>query len=78
MTAINTMAGTPKPLPIRTEALLQMLEDDEQVGVCTECGVIAQNVEPDAEDYRCPECGARRAGPRKPSAANGPRERTTR
>lgn len=47
-----------KPLPIRAEALLQLLEDDEQVGVCTECGAIAQNVEPDAENYHCPECGA--------------------
>lgn len=40
-------------------ALLEMYECGEDVGVCTECGEIAQNVEPDATNYVCEACGAR-------------------
>lgn len=30
---------------------------DNYNGICTECGAIADNVEPDAEGYECESCG---------------------
>lgn len=31
--------------------------EDEYTGFCIACGGMAWGVEPDAEDYRCDECG---------------------
>lgn len=41
----------------RMEELAQMMECDE--GGCTTCGAIQGGCEPDAENYRCEECGNR-------------------
>ena len=37
------------------EEIEDMLESNE--GICTECGAIRSCVEPDAEGYKCEECG---------------------
>ena len=31
---------------------------EESLGICLQCGAIQSGVEPDAENYRCEECGA--------------------
>lgn len=36
---------------------LEELEADENMGVCIECGNRQDGVEPDAEKYRCDDCG---------------------
>ena len=35
-----------------------ILETDQLVGICRACGAETEPVEPDVEDYECPECGA--------------------
>jgi hypothetical protein len=63
---VTYQAKTPKakaaPLKTRTslidfEALLDAHQSGEQVGACTECGHIQDGVEPDAQGYRCENCG---------------------
>ena len=43
---------------IDLDALRIDIEEDANVGHCTECGAQQDCVEPDAERYCCDECGA--------------------
>lgn len=47
------------PIPQLTVEMFHDLQDGH--GVCTECNFISRGeygyVEPDAENYKCPECG---------------------
>lgn len=36
---------------------VECMEDDQMVGICAECGATKDNVEPDAGQYKCDECG---------------------
>ena len=38
---------------------LRAVENDDLVGFCTKCGAEKQNVEPDAQEYECDDCGER-------------------
>ena len=38
--------------------ILAAAQRDEHEGFCTACGADADGVEPDAQNYRCEECGA--------------------
>ena len=44
------------------DAIVEMIEEcsDEYLGLCIECGEIAEGVEPDARGYQC-ECCSRPA-----------------
>lgn len=41
------------------EELQEMMDNGIAVGTCSECGA-QSNVEPDASDYDCHECGAKK------------------
>jgi hypothetical protein len=45
---------------ITTERLTEMIERDDCEGICTACGEDAYGVEPDARNYACECCGARK------------------
>ena len=38
--------------------LLEIIENDSDTGFCLACGEFVDGVEPDAERYDCPHCGA--------------------
>lgn len=40
------------------DAILKACTEDYGTGFCLACGAQADNVEPDAENYRCESCGA--------------------
>ena len=46
---------------ISVETLLSLIEEAEcsgrDGGICTACGIDVDGVEPDARNYRCPDCG---------------------
>ena len=42
---------------ISVEQLEATLFSDDMEGICIECGAYESPVEPDAENYPCPECG---------------------
>lgn len=44
--------------PITLERILELCEQDENIGICRQCGAEQSNVEPDASNTRCEECGA--------------------
>lgn len=44
---------------INADEILELLEADDNLGICLSCGAVAEGVEPDAEHYRCEECGER-------------------
>lgn len=33
------------------------LEQDDNIGFCTSCGELHSNIEPDARNYKCSNCG---------------------
>lgn len=41
------------------EAVMATLEADENAGFCIACGARCDNVEPDACNYECEDCGER-------------------
>jgi len=43
---------------IDTEVLIRLIQEDDNLGLCTACGEEASQVEPDAEGYKCESCGA--------------------
>jgi Zn finger protein HypA/HybF involved in hydrogenase expression len=45
------------PKEILAERILQAIAADDNIGFCKECGAEKSNVEPDAVDYACEECG---------------------
>lgn len=36
--------------------ILDMVEEDDDLGVCLSCGAEAYEVEPDGREYECAEC----------------------
>ena len=42
---------------IDSDALIEMLERDDNEGFCIACGEEAYGVEPDARKYECESCG---------------------
>jgi DNA-directed RNA polymerase subunit RPC12/RpoP len=38
--------------------VMSAIENEEYMGFCVDCGAEAYNVEPDAREYECEECGA--------------------
>jgi Zn finger protein HypA/HybF involved in hydrogenase expression len=43
---------------ITGERVTEMVERDDNEGICTACGEDASGVEPDARNYECETCGA--------------------
>ena len=39
------------------ELALELVEDDSNQGICTDCGAVKDCVEPDADNYECDDCG---------------------
>lgn len=42
------------------EQAMCILEDDSNEGICLDCGNVQDSVEPDACDYKCEDCGAKK------------------
>lgn len=45
---------------ITIEQIVEAIESGEYVGFCIACGAEAYGVEPDAREYACEECGAKK------------------
>lgn len=45
------------PTKIPIERLMELVESDENIGVCTNCSNEQEGVEPDAREYCCMKCG---------------------
>ena len=45
------------PSTITFERLRELMEEDDNTGICTECGEEQSCVEPDARGYTCECCG---------------------
>lgn len=45
---------------VTEDRVCDMVERDDNEGICLECGSDADGVEPDARGYRCTECNAMR------------------
>lgn len=45
-------------MKVDMELVMELVENDDNEGICTECGEIAYGVEPDARNYECESCGA--------------------
>jgi hypothetical protein len=43
---------------ITLDRIMEMLERDDNEGICLACGEDAYGVEPDARGYECESCGA--------------------
>lgn len=41
---------------ITLDRILELVESDENLGICGACGADAMNVEPDARKYPCESC----------------------
>ena len=39
------------------DKLMELVEEDDNLGMCESCGHVQHNIEPDAENYMCEECG---------------------
>lgn len=42
---------------VTQERVIEMVEADDNQGICTACGAEASGCEPDARNYPCEECG---------------------
>lgn len=42
------------------EQIMEAVEEDDNIGFCTACGEQAYGVEPDARNYECESCGAKK------------------
>jgi hypothetical protein len=45
-------------MKVTMERVIDALESDEHMGFCLNCGSDAYDVEPDAHEYECEDCGA--------------------
>lgn len=45
---------------VSLDRVMEAVESGESVGFCLACGSEAYGVEPDAREYECEECGARK------------------
>lgn len=43
-------------MKITIEQIMQAVEADDNIGICTACGEETTGVEPDAEHYECEAC----------------------
>ncbi|MDP3598442.1 MAG: hypothetical protein Q8S75_15770 [Nitrospirota bacterium] len=46
------------PLPLLPVTVLEAAQRHDGSGFCLACGEESSDVEPDARDYRCEDCGA--------------------
>ncbi len=44
-------------MKIDTDALIEAIESEENLGYCTTCGEEHSCCEPDAREYKCESCG---------------------
>lgn len=42
------------------EQIMEAVEEDDNTGFCIACGEQAYGVEPDARNYECESCGAKK------------------
>lgn len=42
---------------ITEDMVIDAVAADDNLGFCIMCGAMAHGVEPDAQKYKCPECG---------------------
>tara|TARA_R100001463_G_scaffold66915_2_gene120565 strand:+ start:841 stop:1014 length:174 start_codon:yes stop_codon:yes gene_type:complete len=40
------------------QLIIDLVESDSNLGLCTSCNEIAECIEPDARNYTCEACGA--------------------
>ena len=40
------------------DTVIQLVQEDDNQGICVVCNEVADGVEPDAENYECDACGA--------------------
>lgn len=45
---------------ITLDRIMEMVEADDNQGICGACGADAEGVEPDARKYECEVCGEKR------------------
>lgn len=45
-------------MKISIEQIMEAVEADDNIGICTECGEQQFGCEPDARNYECESCGA--------------------
>lgn len=45
-------------MKISIEQIIEAVEADDNIGICTACGEEQFGVEPDARNYECESCGA--------------------
>jgi len=48
-----------KYVEIDIDRIIDLCEQDDNLGICRSCGEEAYGVEPDARRYKCESCGAR-------------------
>ena len=46
-------------MKVSIERVMELVEEDDNMGICLACGEEAYGVEPDARRYRCESCGKR-------------------
>ncbi len=42
---------------VTLDVIAELVELDDNLGICLSCGEVQEGVEPDAERYRCESCG---------------------
>jgi len=42
---------------LTTDEMISHIDAGDMLGMCTQCGSVADGVEPDAREYRCNVCG---------------------
>jgi hypothetical protein len=58
-TTDETLGYKMKPTPEKLLKLAtELAEEDDNQGICVECGSTQSDCEPDASNYRCEECGS--------------------
>ena len=54
------MAKRPVHHSVTSERIIELCQEDDNAGLCLDCGEEAYGVEPDARGYECESCGAKR------------------
>jgi Zn finger protein HypA/HybF involved in hydrogenase expression len=44
---------------VTIDRVVELIEEDDNTGLCLACGAERPNTEPDARRYECDECGAK-------------------
>lgn len=53
-----SVGDSPKAEKLDVNLILELVQRDDNSGLCIECGDEAMGVEPDARRYKCERCGA--------------------